>query len=605
MKKILAAIMAVGSVLCAFSIPKYGDGSLQLKGIQLLQDNEDANAYYYIPRFPRMSAHADGAYEFMFIKYVGKGSAGPNGGLFHALIEFTLPGDEVDKLQDTLRTVLNNKQARIVGPVPLQQAMTDGDKGVASFQVVSSVLGNTAGANAFTQQIITSGFAPFLPGSKAAIAARLSQEGATLLWESLQGKTSDVSVSLSGYYEAYVKAYRATVTAEMNTVYQHYSRLSSFQEGFTKDQMRRMTDEMVQNQVLKIEAFDRSAALGLKADEMKALLSLITDKLIELMFDAKTGWAKAPDREVAVEPDQVKGRQERGWFSQTFGGAQDVPYYSDNQFVLKRRQDIRTNKFYLDLTQSTSIKVPVHTSGNLAGVYDAMKNQGAAVLDKYFRIVNLDEASFQKRDVTFMIDGGYAESFNEIFNFVSINFRKRYPESRNDVTSDLMFTRKHIETNTGGMQQLISYPRLGITTADWLEYEYKVTWNLKGSDQVIREPADESQWIKSTGPGITLLPPIAKRKVTLEVDRSALPDSVRNATVVVKFLVVLGGKPTVQRTIILRAKDATNMQDVILYHDPNETVAYQVTQFTPQGEKKGPLKELTTDFVMIGAGELR
>jgi hypothetical protein len=605
MKKILATIVALGTFLFSFSIPKYGEGGMQLKGVQLLQDSEDANAYYYIPRFPRMSTHADGSFEFMFIKYVGKGSAGVNGGLFHALIEFTLPGDEVDKLQDTLRIVLNNRNARIIGPVPLQQAMADGDKGVASFQVVSSILNNSTGANAFTTNIITSGFAPFLPGSKAAIAARLSQEGATLLWESLKGKTSDVSVSVSGYYEAYVKAYRATITAEMNSVYEHYSRLTSVQEGFNKDQMRRITDDMLQNQVLKIEAFDRTASLGIKADEMKALLSLVTDKLIELMFDTKAGWAKAPERETAIEPDQIKGRQDRGWFSQTFGGAQDVPYYTDNQFVLKRREDIRTNKFYLDLTQSTSIKVPVHTSGNLAGVYDAMQKQGEDVVGKYFKVVNLDDRSFQKRDVAFMIDGGYAESFNDIFNFVSVSFRKKYPDvGTSDVTSDLMFTRKNIESNTGGVQQVISYPRLDVVSSDWLEYEYKVSWNLKNSEHVIKEPKDESQWIKATGPGITLLPPISKRKVTLEVDRSAFADSGRTSTVVIKFLVVLGGRPTVQRTVVLRSKDATNIQDVVLFHDPGEAVAYQVTQFTPQGEKKGPLKELTTDFIMIGASEI-
>ncbi len=604
MKKLILTIISLTAALLSFSIPKYGEGSMQLKGIQLLQDHEDNNAYYYIPRFPRMATHEDGSYEFMFIKYVGRGSTGQNGGLFHALIEFTMPGDEIEKLQDTLREVLKNKNAKIVGPVPLQQAMADGDKGVASFKVISSILNNTTGNNPFTQNVIVDSHGPFLPGSKAALAASLSQEGATLLWESLTSKTSDVSISLSGYYEAYVKAYRAVVTAEMNTIYEHYSRVSNFQEGFTRDQMRKITDELVQTQALKIDAFDRTAGLGVKADDMKSILSLVTDKLIELMFDAKTGWAKTPDRETAVEPDQIKGRQDRGWFSQTFGGAEDVPYYSDNQFVLKKRSDIRTNKFYLDLSQSTTIKVPIFTSGNLAGVYDAMRKKGDEVLNACFRIVNLDDADFQKRDVSFMLDGTYAESFNDIFNFVTVSFRKKYPEDRNDVTADVMFTRKNIESNGSGMQQ-VSYPRLGIASStDWLDYEYRVSWNLKGTNYVIKDPADESQWIKASGPGITLIPPIKKRKVTLEVDRSAFADTSQASTVVIKFLVVLGGKPAVQKTVILRSKDFSNIQDVILFHDPSEAVAYQVTRFTPQGEKRGKLKELTTDFLMIGSGEI-
>ncbi|WEK35047.1 MAG: hypothetical protein P0Y53_21370 [Candidatus Pseudobacter hemicellulosilyticus] len=605
MKKFICALLIQACCLLGYAIPKYGEGGLFLKGVQLLQDDTDPAAYYYIPRYPRMATHEDGSFKFLFIKYVGKGSAGPNGGLFHAMISFSMPEEEVVKLQDTLRTVLNNANAKIIGPVPLQQAIADGDKGLASFSVVSSILNNTTGNAPFTQKVIYSGFAPFLPKSEAALAATLSQEGATLLWESLTGKTSDVSVTLSGYYEAVVKAYKATVSAEMNTVYEHYSRVINVQEGYTRDQMRKITDELVQSQVLKVESFDRTASLNLKADEMKAILDLVTDKLIELMFDAKTGWAKVPETETAVEPEQIKGRQDRGWFSQTFLGAENTPYYSDNQFVIKKRKDIRSNKFYLDLSQTTTVKVPVYTSGNLGGVYEAMQQKGPEAVDGIFKVVNLDDASFQKRDVSFMLDGGYAESFNDIFNFVTVSFRKKYP-AHNDVTADVMFTRTNMESKTGGMQQMVSYPRLGATDSeDWLNYEYRVTWNLKGSNDVLREPANASDWLTATAPGITLLPPVTRKKLTIETDRSAFGDTSTASTVVVKFLVVLGGKPTLQKTLILRARDASNIRELVLFHDPNETVAYQVTRVTPQGEQRGPLKELGSDFLMVSEAEIR
>lgn len=603
MKRIVFTAIAVGMAFICLSIPKYDEGRLQLKGLQLLQDHEDENAYYYIPQFPRMATRVDGSLEFMFMKYVGKGN-GANGGLFHALIEFTLPDAEVTKLQDTLRIVLKNNNARVVGPVPLEQ-VKDGEKGLGSFQIVSSVLNNTQGSNPFTQSVITSGHAPFQPGSKAAIAACLSQEGATLLWESLTGKTSDVSVTLSGNYEAFVKAYNAVVTAEMSTVYTHYSKLSNIQEGYTRDQLRRITDELVQDQVLKIESFDRTASLGVKADELKAILSLVTDKLIELMFDTKAGWAKVPDRETAVEADQIKGRQERGYFWQVFGGEEDSQYYSDNQFVLKKRSDVRSNKFYLNLSQATTIKVPVYASGNLGGIYHVMQDDPES-LGMYFKVVNLDDADFQKREVSFLIDGEFAESFNDIFNFVTVTFRKKYPEERNDVTSDILFTRKNIESTSGAVPLSVSYPRLGISTSDeWLKYEYRVSWNLKGTDYSIIDPSKDNEWKEASATGVNLIPPLKRRKVTLEVDQSAFSDTSSVSTVIVKFLVVLGGKPLVQRTMKLRPKDPSNMQDVTLFHDPGETVAYQVTRFTPQGEIRGPLKELKDDFLMIGSSEIQ
>jgi len=77
----------------------------------------------------------------------------------------------------------------------------------------------------------------------------------------------------------------------------------------------------VQDQSLKVEVFDRSEALSIKAEDLEAILDLVTNKLIELMFDAETGWARIPPTETAVEQGQIKDRQERGWFSKVFGGA--------------------------------------------------------------------------------------------------------------------------------------------------------------------------------------------------------------------------------------------------------------------------------------------
>jgi hypothetical protein len=391
----------------------------------------------------------------------------------------------------------------------------------------------------------------------------------------------------------------------VSTIYEHYSRLSNFQEGYTRDQVRKIADELAQTQMIKIDAFDRSTSLGVKADEMKAILSLVTDKLIELMFDAKAGWAKTPDRETAVEADQIKGRQERGYFWQVFGGEEDSPYYSDNQFVLKKRTDIRTNKFYMNLSQATTIKVPVYSSGNLAGVYDLLQNNPEE-LKAYFRIVNMDDADFQKREVSFLLDGEFAESFNDIFNFVNITFRKKFDDGRDDVTSDVMFTRKNIDATSGAVPQSVSYPRLGVTNSDeWLKYEYKVSWNLKGTNYFIKDPASDSKWNQATASGVNLIPPLKRRKVSIEVDPSAFADSVSTSTVVVNFMVILGGKPALQRTLKLRPKDPSNLHEVTLFHDPGQQVVYQVTRFTPQGEKRVKGKVLQDDFLLIGSGELQ
>lgn len=572
----------------AFALVKYDEGRLSVGGFQLLQDLEDPRAYYYIPQYPRLATNASGDFELVFIKYVGKGGPENNGGLFHALVEFTLDEVAFAELERSLKKVM--PAARLVGPVPLQEALSDGEEGVASFQVISSVLANAGGKNSLASSLVTSGHAPFLPGSKAALAAKLSQEGATLLWETFQGGTSDISIGLSGVYEAYVKAYNAVVTAEVSTVYTHLSQIMNDQEGYTREQIRDITDKLVQNQMLKIEVFDRSKGLSVNAGDMDGLLTIVTNKLIELMFDAKTGWAQKPPQETAVEQGQIPVRQERGFFANVFGGHDNAAYVTDHQFVIKSRKDIRVNTFYLNLSKATTIKVPVYTAGNLSGLYRALQDR-----DKYFRIVNLDDPDFQKRAVTFQVDGTFAESFNDVLNFATVSFRKVYGDDRYDVTSDLVFKRDDLAK--GVDFQNIEYPRLGQQNASWLDYEYRISWSIKGDNKTIVFPPGD-QWLKSKEPSVSLTPPFAKRVVEIDADRQFFKEGdYRSATI--RFFVILSGKAQPQKTVVLRAEDAVSTLKTALYHDKNEPVAYQVTWYSAAGKKEMPAEELKDDYLFL------
>lgn len=592
MKIKLFLIWLAGVTVLNFSaqaIVKYPEGSRTVAGVQLLQDRDNPLSYYYIPQFPRLSTRPDGSFEFMCIKYVGKAGDESSGGLFHALVEFTMPASMVDSLQQLLQKEVPG--AQIAGPVPLQQDLEGEQKGAVSFKVISSIFNQENGSNPFSTQLVTSGFAPLTPGSKSAIAARLNQAGATLLWESMNGSTSDVSVALQGYYVAAVSAYNAVVTAEMETVYEHFSRLYNDQEGFTKTQLRKISDELVQKQVLKIDVFDPSAGMGVDAKSTEKILDLVTDKLIELMFDAQAGWAKAPEREVAIENNQIKGRQERGWFSTVFGGTEDVPYYTDHQFVIKNRKDVRTNTFYLNLSKATTMKVPVYTSGNLGGLYKALGNN-----EQYFKIVNLDDPDFQQRDVHFQVDGQYAESFGQILNFVSVSFRKKYGGSQSDITKDVHFDAKDIAA--GVSLKSIMYPRLGATNADWLDYEYQIRWSFKGNQQLISQPAIADGWLKNKSPVVSLIPPFVKRDIEIDADRKIMKEAGIHS-VVLKLYVVLSGKPQVQKTITLRSNDPENTNKLALYHDKGEPIAYQLVWFSPEGKWTTPVSELKEDYFFL------
>lgn len=570
----------------------HDNGRLLINGIQLLQDSNDPNSYYYLPDYPRLSLKDNGDFELLCMKYVGQGG-NAGGGLFHALIQFDLPEEVLNDLEKALEKRTGG--GKIVGVVPMKQAMKDGEDGIAGFKIVSSVLNNTEGEDPFTDNVITSGHAPLYAGSKAAIAAKLNQEGATLLWESLQGQTSDVSVVVNGFYEAKVQGYNAVVSAEMSSIYEHYSKVVNIQKDHTKRQLRKVTDEMVQNQVLNIDVFDRSAGLGIKTDDMAGILSVVTDKLIELMFNAETGWAKQPEKEVVVDQGQLKGRRERGFFSKVFGGARNEKYVTDNQFVLKKRKDIKTNKFYLNLSKATTVKVPVYCSGNISGLYEVFKDQPESK-DKYFRVVDMEDIDFLKREVIFQLDGNYVDSFNDVLNSVTVSFKKVYGEDQNDVTRDLTISRTDLEK--GSDYKNMFYPRLGLKTADWLDFEYKISWNLKGDDNTIRIPSGQDSWLKANDAAIALTPPFSKTIVQIDADRKSFADG-NFQSCSVRFFTILNGTANAQKSVILRKDDAENTSKINLYFDKNEPIIYQVSWYGPDGEIQSEPQPLEGAYVFL------
>lgn len=579
--------------LLAFSLPcraivKYDEGNLIINGIQLFQDREAPLDYYYLPQYPKLATRPDGALEFLFLKYVGQKGAETNGGIFHALVEFALTNDEVLQLQAQLSKKISG--AKIRGPVPMQEALKDGEKGMAGFRIISSVLNNSGGENPFTTNLITSGHAPFLPGSRAAIAANLSQQGATLLWESFQSGTSDVSVAIEGYFEAAVKGYNAVIEAEMDVLYQHFSELQNIQGGFSRNQTRKIVDSLVQNQVLKIEVLDRSAGLGIAVEDMQKILDILTNQLISLMFDSKSGWAKLPDQEKPADAE-IKGRYERGALPAFFFGHGAQAYIPDNQYLLKERKDIRSFRFYLNLSKSTTIKVPVFTAGNLKGLYQTDQGSG-----QYFRIVNLDDPDFQKREVFFQLDADFTEGFGDIINFVSVSFRKQYGANHADVTGDLIFNRKDVENGQG--IKTVLYPRLGVAGSDWLDYEYRVNWSLKGMDTTFFFPPEKEAWHPSKVPSVALTPPFQKRTVEIDADRSFFKElDVRSATV--SFFVILGGKAKFQKMITLRQDDPLNTHKTSLYFDEGQPIAYKVNWYFKGSECHEELQLVDGEYLFL------
>ncbi len=580
----LVAFTWLAFASAAQALVKYDEGGLIIDGVQLLQDANDPLSYYYLPQYPRLALKEDGeTLEFLCVKYVGAAGK-PSGGLFHALVAFTLPPAQEAELQAKLEK--QEKGAKLRGPVPLQQATADGNEGLGSFRVVSATLSDS-GEGGFTRSLITSGRAPLAPGSKAVVAAMLNQEGATLLWDTLSAPTSDVSVAVTAYYEAAVKAYNAKITAQMDVVYEHMSKVASVQQGFTKRELRKISDELVRTGGITIEVVDRSKGLGVDAGAMQGIVDIVTTKLTDLMFDADAGWAKAPEKEVAAAASA--GRQERGGFTKWFAGTGDQQYNTDNTYMLKKRKDITRNSFSLNLSLSSTIRVPFDSSGNLGGIYADFKDD-----PRYFRVVNLADTAFEKRQVYFQVDGNYLDSFQDTINFVSVNFRKTYADQP-AFTQSLIFT--HDDIKGGHTVKPVEYPRLGAEEKDWRGYEYQVRWSVRDRPTV-SVPKKEDAWLSTEDPAISLVPPFERRIVEIDADGEMMKTA-GMVTAVVEFATPLAGKPQLQKKATLRATDTDMRRTVSVYHDRDKPVGWRVTWFSRKGPVRSQPMGLETDYLLL------
>ena len=584
-RNFLVSVLLSFMVDSAKGIVKYDEGRLEVNGIQLLQDSENNNEYYYIPPYPRISVLESGEFEFLCTKYVGVKGKESGGGLFHVLIQFSLTKEETAALEKKLREKLPN--ARIMGAVPMME--DEEQKAVPSFRIVSTILGSK-GESEFTTSIISSGKAPFLPGSKAAIAAHLTQQGATLLWESFQGTTSDVSVVVEGYFRAKVKAYKATVNANLELVYNHFSSFKNKQSGFTREQATHVVDSLCQNGVINIDVADLSKGLDVNTEAYQNILNIITEKVIDVMFNVNSGWAKMPARENGVQPTELKERYQRGAFVRFFAGDGTQEYIPDDQFLLKHKTEIRNFHFFLNLNQSTVMKVPVYSAGNIRGFYNEYKDD-----KRYFRVVDMNDPDFQFREVYFQIDGNFIHSFGDIIDQASVLVQKDYSdEGTNSYNGTLLFNKSAIDS--GNVIQSLSYQRMGDRTEGWLSYKYKVGWKFIGIDSLITSPAKD--WITASLPAVSIEPPLHKTDVEIGIDRQ-LFEQQGIQSVRIRFASILFKKPYKGKMLVVRGNDTNESLKTSVYHDKSQPIVYQVNWYSNSSTVVDEMKVLTDNYLFL------
>ena len=266
------ALIAVGIMLSAalFVAAEVAlDEVVQAGRFVLYRDHADAHKYYYVPDAPRLATKRDGTPEFTFIKYA-KTDGATKGGIVHFLVTWGMTEGELSSAESALR--LKDPEAKIAGPVPFKEG---------TFKVVSATAGE---GGLFSRRIVGEGKAPIMPGQKAAVSIALTEEGASLLWESFKNPTSDISVMFDLRFTGVSPAFQAKLKVNWDKVYtQHDIKLHA--EGQIKvvkveADVRAILEELRQKGAIELEVVGENENMQKMLDTVYAhLLSLMCEKV--------------------------------------------------------------------------------------------------------------------------------------------------------------------------------------------------------------------------------------------------------------------------------------------------------------------------------------
>lgn len=315
-KKIAFVFILLFSCLALLKAEVSLEEVIQAGRFVFYRDHADPHKYYYVPDEPRLATKRDGTPEFTFIKYTKTGGD-IKGGIVHFLVTWGLRESEILTAESSLQML--DPEAKVVGPVPFKEG---------TFKIISATAGEEG---LFNVKICGEGKAPIMPGQKGAVSIALTQEGASLLWESFKNPTTDISVMFMLKYSGITPAYEAKLKVDWDKVYTHHD-VSVAASGTVKAikldaEIKAIFDELKQKGAIQLEVTGESK-------EMEKLLEVAYGHLIKLMCntDIKTDDQIKKSKSTSTRRRTTRSTQKIKKIA--FNQLSPVLFYSDDSLSL-------------------------------------------------------------------------------------------------------------------------------------------------------------------------------------------------------------------------------------------------------------------------------
>jgi hypothetical protein len=492
----LLVAAALGAAPALHAQPVSLEKGVQAAGLWCFPLVSDAGQWVYLPSGARLAKDDAGRPQFSFLRYAldataaGAGaasvSAAAGGGILHFLVQLETPPEMVRAAQQALQREARGSEVVLRGPLIFKQGR---------YALVSSIL-NPAGAAPETKVLATGG-APVLEGERLAFSFDLDPEKTTLLMRSFAMSTPDVSLVFDMTFDGLTEAYDAELTIDWAEV----RKTRGFSAGgslyYVSADVEHMLEELHRTNAIRLRSRGGSGA-------MEGLLNTTYSRLLELLFrPVEPELVPAGARGDLLDAlsalfDPKKGilssRKVTGFGAHVGYQVKEVKSQGTSLLTFNHRASSERHSFI---------------TFNIGDFYRRFGKD-----PDYFRVVNLADPTFLKREVRVGLDGSLLAEFERYVNSVTVTLRKQHPNGEQTVR-EVVLDRRTAAKAEEDVAMVYGWKGDEEHLA-WLSYDYRTSWSFQGGGTYVTE------WVRTSESKINLLAPYRRQQVRVAASPGAL-----------------------------------------------------------------------------------
>jgi hypothetical protein len=448
----------------------------------------NSREYVYLPGRGHLAEDEKGLPQFSLLRYVvntpstdgGSSSivAASGGAILTLHLYYDTAPEMIQAAEKALRENRRDNEIHLRGPIIFASG---------TYAIVSSILSETDKPE---RKLLLTGRAPVLEGNRLALSFNLNPQQASLLLQSLQSATPDVSLVFDLEFSGLSDAYDARLTIDWSEV----RKSKSFRAGgniyFISADVQGAFDDLFRNNAIHLETSGADAS-------SEALLNTVYTRLLDLLFRP-------------VEPDKLPPGSSGGiaramdaLLGSGSGGGSSFGIHAG--FQLKELNSQGTS--YLTFNHRQVVNRHSFVTFNVGNLYQRWGND-----PRFFRTANLADPAFLQREVKVAVDGSLVSDFDRLVNYVTVVLKKHH-EDGTETIRDVVIGKSQL---TNPPPSLVYGWSGDQDRLAWMGYEFMSTWSFRGGGSY------STPFARSSDSVLNLFAPYEHRVVQISAEPASL-----------------------------------------------------------------------------------